>query len=150
MIFSYGYGWWQNWWWWTNARPLLAISMFTAVRRSKTDGIAHWVMSRATREATGCRHWVTTYSVLPQRPPGQQQIKWWLNNGPSLLAILMAVAVRRYNTACIAQWRRSRALVKATGCCHWARSAADRCNWSRICHFVFCFFVLNSLKKVAV
>ncbi len=38
----------------------------------------------------------------------------------------MAVAVRRYNTMHIEQLRRSRALVEATGRCHWASIAADR------------------------
>ncbi len=42
-----------------------------------------------------------------------------------LLAILMALAVRRYNMTRIAWWRRSRALVEATGCRHWASIAAD-------------------------
>ena len=43
------------------------------------------VQDRATPEATGRRHWATTRSVLPRRPPGRQQTKqrcimyplWW-------------------------------------------------------------------------
>jgi hypothetical protein len=51
-------------------------------------------------------------------------------NGPILLAILMAPVLRRYNTAHIAQWRRSRALVEATERRHRASIAANRCNQS--------------------
>ncbi len=65
--------------------------MAMAVRQSNADGITQWGMSRATPEATGRRHWTTTHSALPQQRPGQQQ------------AILMAAAVRRYNTGRIAQ-----------------------------------------------
>jgi hypothetical protein len=73
--------------------------MATAVRRSNTDGIAQCGMSRATLEATGCRHQATTHSLLPQQPPGQQQMKQGQKNVPKRLAISMAAAVRQYNTA---------------------------------------------------
>jgi hypothetical protein len=42
-----------------------------------------------------------------------------------MLAILMAAAVRRYNSAHIAQWRRSRASLEATGRRHQASIVAD-------------------------
>jgi hypothetical protein len=100
-------------------------------------------MSRATPEASGCRHQATTCSVLPQPPPGQQQTKQQQYHAPTLLAILMVVAVLRYNTAHIAQWRRSRASLEATGRCHWASIAADGSNWSRI-HWIFRCFIYSS------
>ncbi len=71
-------------------------------------------MSRATSEATGHRHWATTHSVLPRRPSGQQANKQQSKNTPTLLAILMATAVRRYNTARIAWWTKSRASLEET------------------------------------
>ncbi len=89
-----------------------------AVRPGNTDGIAQCGMSRATLEATGCQHWATTCSVSPQRPPGQQEYKQQSTNIPAKMAILMAMAMHWYVTARIAQWRRSRASVEATGCCH--------------------------------
>jgi hypothetical protein len=55
--------------------------------------------SRATLEATGCRHWATTGSVSPQRLPGQQQTRQQQQNVPKRLAISMAAVVRWYNTA---------------------------------------------------
>jgi hypothetical protein len=76
--------------------------MATAVRQSNTDGIARCGMSRATLEATGCRHWATTCSVLPQQPPEQQANKQQSTNTPKKVAMLMAAAMRRYNTARIA------------------------------------------------
>jgi hypothetical protein len=84
--------------------------MATAVCRGNTDGIAQCGISRATLEATGCCHRATTHSVSPQWSPGQQANKQQSTNTPTLLAILMAMAMRRYVTACITQWRRSRAI----------------------------------------
>jgi hypothetical protein len=75
MVFSYDYGKQKKGRQKTNAPPLQAILMAMQVRWRITEGIAHWGMSRATPEATGSRHWATTRSVLPQRPPGQQQTK---------------------------------------------------------------------------
>ncbi len=80
--------------------------MATAVCRSNTDGIAQCGMSRATPEATGCRHRVTTCSILPQRLSGQQANKHQSTNTPKKLAVLMAMAMRRYVTTHIARWRR--------------------------------------------
>jgi hypothetical protein len=77
--------------------------MAMVMRRSNTDGIAQCGMSRATQEATGCCHRATTHSVLPRRPSGQQANKQESINTPTLLAVLMAMAVRRYNTAHIAR-----------------------------------------------
>jgi hypothetical protein len=70
-------------------------------------------------------------------------------NRPLLLAILMAAAVRRYNTACIAQWRRSKASLEAIGHRHWASIAANSIKGTRIQRFLLMFFIVNTLKKVA-
>jgi hypothetical protein len=86
-----------------NECTLSTISMATVVRRSNTDGIAQSGMSRATPEATGCCHQATTHSKSPQQLPGQQQMKRQQKNVPKRLAILMAAAVRRYNTVRIPQ-----------------------------------------------
>jgi hypothetical protein len=75
---------------------------------------------RAILEATGPCHWETSCSVLPWRLPGQQTNKQQSTNTPTLLAFLMAMAMHRYVTMCIPQWRRSRASLEATGHCHRA------------------------------
>jgi hypothetical protein len=75
MVFSYDYGKQKKGRQKSNVPLLLAILMATAVRRSNTNGFAQCGMSRATWEATGRHHWVTTCSVSPQQPPGQQQTK---------------------------------------------------------------------------
>jgi hypothetical protein len=41
----------------------------------------------------------------------------------------MAAAVRRYDLVCNAQWRRSRALVEATGRRHWASKTCRKGLW---------------------
>ncbi len=61
-----------------------------------------------------------------------------IKNTPTLLAILMAMAMRQYNTVHIAQWRRFRASLEATGCCHRASVWSDSINWS--CQH--CFFLV--------
>ncbi len=149
MVFGYGYCWWQNQWWQTNVPRPPAVLIATAVRRSDTDGIARCGISRATPEATGCRHWATTCSVLPQWPPGQQANKQQSTNTPKKVAVLMAMAMRRYVTAHIAWWRRIRALLYATKRHHQASIAADSCNWSCMCWVFTSFFIVNLYKKVA-
>jgi hypothetical protein len=100
-------------------------------------------MSRATPEATGCRHRMTTHYVLPQWPPGQQANKQQSTNTPKKVAVLMAMAMRRYVTARIAQWRRSRASLEATGRHHRASIMSDNINWTWLRHF---FLMFSSTK----
>ncbi len=144
MLFSYGYWWWQNWRWWMNAPCPPAVLMATAVRRSNTGGIARCGMSRATPEATGRRHWATTHYVSPQRLPGQQANKQQSTHTPKKVAILMAMAMRGYVTTCIAQWRRSRASLEATGRRHQASIMSNNINqtWLR-----WCFLMFSSSKQ---
>jgi hypothetical protein len=51
--------------------------------------------------------------------------KTMAKNGPALLAISIATGVRQYNTVHIAQSKRSRASLEASGHCHRATIAAD-------------------------
>ncbi len=147
MLFSYGYGQWQDQRWHQNAPPLRPVSKALRMRRSNSDGIAQCVMSRATSDATGHCHWATTCSVLPQRPPEQQANKQQSTNTPKKVAMLMAAAVRWYNTARIAQWRRSCALLEATGRCHRASIMSDNIN--RTVDF-WCFHHRNHRKRSRV
>ncbi len=98
-------------------------------------------MSRATPEATGRRHQVTTCYVLPQRPPGQHANKQQSTNTPKKVAILMAMAMRRYVTAHIAQWRRSIASLEATGRHHQVSIMSDNINWTWLRRFFYVFIV---------
>ena len=140
----------KNWQWQTNAPCPPAVLMATAVRRSNTDGIAQCGMSRATPEATGRRHWATNCSVLPQRPPGQQANKQQSTNTPKKVAVLMAMAMRRYVTARIAQWRKSRASLEATGCRHRASIMSNNINWTWLGWFFWCFHRQNRRKRSRV
>jgi hypothetical protein len=143
MVLGYNYSKQKRWWQRTNAPHLPAVLMATAVRRSNTDGIAQCSMSRATPEATGRRHWATTRSVSPQRPPGHQANKQQSTNTPTKLSVSMAMAMRRYITTHIAQWRRSRASLEVTGRCHWASIMPNNIvgTWLR------CFFSMFSSSK---
>ncbi len=144
MLFSYGYCWWQNWRWQTNAPCLPAVSMATAVQQSNTDGIVRCSKSRATPEATGRRHRVTTHYVLPQWPPWQQANKQQSTNTPKKVAVLMAMAMRRYVTAHIVRWRRSRASLEATGRRHQVSIMSDNINRT----WLWCFFYVFIVKTV--
>jgi hypothetical protein len=121
--------------------------MATAVHRSNTDGITQCGMSRATQEATGRCHRATTCYVLHQRLPGQQANTQQSTNTPKKVAVLMATAMRRYVTARIAQWRRYRASLEATGCCHWASIMSDNINWTWLRWFFKCFHHQNCRKR---
>ncbi len=144
MVLDYDYSKQKRRWWWTNAPHPPAVSMATVVCRSNTDGIAQCDMSTATPGATGRRHWMTTHSVLPQRPAGQQAYKQQSTNTPAKLAILMAMAMRRYVTAHIAQWRRSRASLEATGHRHWVSIMPDNIHQT----WLQCFFYVFIVKTV--
>ena len=150
MLFSYGYCRWQNWQWRTNAPRPPAVLMATAVCRSNTDGIAQCGMSRATPEATGHCHQATTCHVSPQRPPVQQANKEQSTNTPKKVAVLMAMAMRRYVTTCITQWRRSRASQEATVCRHRASIMSDNINRTWLRWFFLCFHHQNCRKRSRV
>jgi hypothetical protein len=95
-------------------------------------------------------HWIlalSNYSLRIAPAAGQQANKQQSTNAPKKVAILMAMATRRYVTVHI-QWRRFRALLDATKCHHWTSVAADRCNWSRMCRVFLSFFIVNLYKKV--
>ncbi len=120
--------------------------MATVVRRSDTDGITQCGMSRATAEATECCHQATTYYVSPQRLPGQQANKQQSTNTPKKVAVLMAMAMCQYLTPRIAQWRRSRASLEATGCRHRASIMSDNINRTWLRRFFLCFHCQNCRK----
>jgi hypothetical protein len=147
MVLSYHYSKQKRRWRRTNAPHLPAISMATPVCQSNTDVIARCGMSKATPEATGCWHWATARSVLPQQLPGQQAYKQQSTNTPAKLAVLMAMAMHRYVTACSAQWRRSRASLEATGRHHWASIMPDNIHRTWLRHF-FMFSLSKPYKKV--
>ncbi len=67
---------------------------------------------------------------------------------PYLPAVLLALAVRRYNTKRIARLRGSRAIVEATGRRHRASNAADS-TFADIPFFFLKFFHRRSAEKVA-
>ncbi len=121
--------------------------MAKAVHQSHTDGITQCGMSRATPEATGRHHRATTCSILPQQLPGQQANKPKSTNTPTKLAVLMAMAMRRYVTAHIAQWRRSRTSLEATGCHHWACILSNNIKGTWLCWFFYVFHHQNHRKR---
>jgi hypothetical protein len=121
--------------------------MAMAVRQCNMKRIAQCSMSRATPKATGHRHWAANCSILPQRPSGQQTNKQQSTNTPTKLAILMAMAMRRYVTAHIAQWRRSRAIIEATGCRHWASIMPDNIKGTWLHRFFLMFFIIKTVGK---
>jgi hypothetical protein len=115
-----------------------------------TKCIAQCSMSRATPEATGCRHRANTCSIPPQRPPGQQANKQQSTNITTKLAVLMAMAMHRYVTTHIAQWRRSRASLDATGHHHWASIMLDELNQTWLRWSAQCFHRQNCRKRSRV
>ncbi len=150
MVFNYSYCRWPKWQWYQHVPPTLAILMAMAVCRCNTKCIPQCSMSRATWEATGCCYQATTCSVLPQRPPGQKANKQQSTNTPKKVAMLMAAVVHQYNTTHIAQWRRSRALLEATGRCHQASIMSDNINWTWLWRLFWCFHCQYHRKRSQV
>ncbi len=62
----------------------------------------------------------------------------------------MAMAMHRYVTACIAQWRRSRASLEATGCRHRASIMSDKLNQTWLRWYIQCFHCQNCRKRSRV
>jgi len=52
-----------------NAGESTTISVAMAMQRYDAGCIARWSTSRASFEATGCRHRASACAVLPRRPP---------------------------------------------------------------------------------
>ena len=125
--------------------PAILIAM--AVHRSDTKCITQCSMFRATMEAIGCCHWATTCSISLPRLPWWQTTNNDENYTPFLLAILMTIAMRQNDNEHIAQWRRSTALLEATGRCNWASRCSDITNWTCLHLFFVMFSFINSLKK---
>jgi hypothetical protein len=78
-------------------------------------------------------HWTPASSnyllcIAPVAARGATGKQTTINKCTYKLAILMAMAMRRYVTARIAQWRRSRALLEATGRCHQTSIMSNNIN----------------------
>ncbi len=115
---------------------------------SDEHGIAGCSKSRATLDApAGSRHRATTRSVLPQWPPGQQANKQQSTNTPKKMAMFMAVAVHQYNSARITQWRRSRALLEASGCRHRASIMSNNIKPDMATTVFFDVFLVKTVGK---
>ena len=54
-----------------NADESQAISMAMAMQRYDARRITRWITSRASLEATGCRHRASACAISPRWPP------WW-------------------------------------------------------------------------
>jgi hypothetical protein len=66
------------------------------------------------------------------------------------VAVLMAMVMRQKVTACIAQWKRSRASLEATGRRHWASIMSNNINWTWLrCLFLY-FHRQNRRKRSRV
>ena len=100
--------------------------------------------SGALLEVTWRHHWASIHSVSSQRLKGtanKTAIK------KCTLVVLMAVAVRRYDTKHIARWRGSRATTDVTGWPLWASIAADSWPSDKIFWCFPTFFIIDRLKR---
>jgi hypothetical protein len=82
----------------------------------------------------------------PRRHRGNSKKKT-MKNAPTLLAILMAMEVRRYNTTCIARWKRCRAMLDATDSSYWASIAANSSQFGHTNAIFLCAFSLSTRRK---
>jgi len=61
----------------------------------------------------------------------------------------MAMAVRRYDTAFITQWRRFMAFIKANKCHQWASTPSDRHKSNIPTPILGVYFIVKLMKKVS-
>jgi hypothetical protein len=113
-----------------NVPPSWAISMTMAVCRCNTERIAQCSMTRASPEATKRRHRATTRSIAPAAARATINTTI-MQNVPTLLAVTMAITMRRYYTAHIVQWRRFMAFIKATKRHHRTGTCSDSIKGTR-------------------
>ncbi len=109
--------------------------------------ITQFSMLWATLEATGHCYQATTCPVLSWQLPGTHAKQGRWKNTPTLLVVMMAMVMRRWNTVRIAQWRRYRASLEATECHHWASICSNSINWICLCWYFVFFSVVNTLKQ---
>ncbi len=91
--------------------------------------------------------------LAPYRPSGCQGNMHTNNNQQLHLQswpFLMAMAMCRYGNARIAQWRRSRASLEATGRRHWASIMPNNIVRTPQRHFFLCFYRQNRRKRSRV
>ena len=71
-----------------------------------------------------------------------------IKNVPTLMALLMAMAVQCYNTVRITRWRRLMAFLMATKRRHWVSTCSD--NMNRTCppQFIVVHFIVKSSKML--
>ena len=73
---------------------------------------------------------------------------------PTLLAVLMAIVMRRYYITRIFWWRRFVAFIKATKCRHWVSTCSDSIDWTCLPLFQGyfsssnCWKILNPISVV--
>jgi hypothetical protein len=106
--------------------------MAMSVRRCNTERITRCSMTRALPEALDA----AIGQLLAPYRPGSCQGDNHYEHVPTLLAILMAIAMRRCYTLRIARWRRFVAFIKATKRHHRTSTRSDRVNRSSQC----CYF----------
>ena len=70
-----------------------------------------------------------------------------MQNVPTMLAVLMAIAMHWYYTICIARRRRFVAFRKATKRCHWARTSSNRHQLDMPTPISGVYFIVKLLKK---
>jgi len=108
----------------TNAHPSRAILKAMAVRRCDTKRIAQCSMTRASLEATGCPSGDYSLHIAPSAARATINLTM-MQQVLTLLAVLMAIAMRQYYTAHIARWKRFVNFIKATKCHHWMSTCSD-------------------------
>jgi hypothetical protein len=96
-------------------------------------------------------HWITALgnyllrsAPAAARATGKQTI---INKYTYKAGSFMVMAMRWYINVRIAQWRRSRALLEATGHCHWASIMSNNIKRTWLQQFFLMFFIVKTVGK---
>ena len=147
MLFSYSYGQWRNWQWETKhlfRRPFCwPCGCIRAMVMASLDVGCPGLLLRKPLDATIGQLLITYYPGCRQGDIQQKDEENTLNS----LAISMAIAMRWYYTVRIAQWKRSRAFLKATKRQHRASTCSDIINRTYLTQILGIYFIVKLLKK---
>ena len=124
--------------------PAILITM--AERRCDTKHIARCSISRATLEATGHRHWMTTHSISPRWPPERQSTIDDAKYPP----LCWPFRWQWQGVSTILHRRRFMAFLKATKRRHRTSSCSDIPTRTCLPLILGVYFIVKSTKRAQV
>ena len=117
-----------------------------------TDALKRYRAHHLMQHVQGCSgsRWMpSSGNYLLRIAPAAARVKiskTTMKHVPTLLAVSVAIAMRRYDTKRITQWRRFMAFIKAPKRRHRANTCSNSINWTRQRWLILTFHREKGLK----